>query len=263
MRIASSLLFLAALAATNLRASFALRGSFLLQTVFMLVNNLTFFAIWLIFFDRFEEVGGWRLEDMATVYAVVAAGYGIAAVMAGGIQFLGQSIVDGHLDPLLVQPRSALVQSIGSRSNASGWGDILTGAGFLAIIARDEPAVLLLAPLAIAGSALAFGGVGVAFQSLAFWAGRSSELSRQLSEFTLNFSLYPRPLFGGAVRLVLFSLLPAAFVGWLPVEAVREPGWQAALAALTGAAGMVFLAALIFARGLKRYESGSRFGAAA
>ena len=126
-----------------------------------------------------------------------------------------------------------------------------------------RPVGRLAAPLAIAGSALAFGGVGVAFQSLAFWAGRSSELSRQLSEFTLTFSLYPRPLFGGFVRLMLFSLLPAAFVGWLPVEAVREPGWQASLLALAGATLMVLLASAVFARGLRRYESGSRFGAAA
>ena len=50
-----TLRFLRALVATNLKASFALRGAFWMQVFFMLFNNLIFFVMWWIFFDRFEE----------------------------------------------------------------------------------------------------------------------------------------------------------------------------------------------------------------
>jgi len=36
-----------------------------------------------------------------------------------------------------------------------------------------------------------------------------------LWELLITFSLYPEPLFGGALRLALFAVLPAAFVGYI------------------------------------------------
>lgn len=252
--------FVVALAGTNLKASLALRGAFWLQATFMLLNNVTFFTMWLIFFDRFEQVGGWQLHDVTVVFGVVAGGFGLAAVLAGGVPVLAKAIVEGELDPLLVQPKSALVQSAASRSTASGWGDLATGVGFLAIGGRSDVGILLTAPLAIVASGAAFAGMGILFQSLAFWLGRVETLARQLAEFTLTFSLYPRPLFGGALRVLLFTAVPAGFVGWLPVNAVREPGAATTALALVGAGGLFALAAVVFERGLRQYESGNRFG---
>lgn len=251
--------FTVALAGTNLKSSLALRGAFWLQAAFMLLNNLAFFTMWLIFFHRFEEVGGWRLEDVAVVFGVVAAGYGLTAVFAGGVPVLASAIVEGELDSLLVQPKSVLVQAAGSRSTASGWGDLATGVGFLVVAGGDGPGLLVI-PFAVLASAVAFAGTGILFQSLAFWLGRIEALSRQLAEFTLTFGLYPRPLFGGALRVVLFTVLPAGFVSWLPVEAVRAPSVAGTGLALLGALALFAIASLAFGRGLGQYASGNRFG---
>ena len=59
----ATLRFLRALVATNLKASLALRGAFWARVVFMMANNLIFFVMWWVFFERFEEVRGWRLPD--------------------------------------------------------------------------------------------------------------------------------------------------------------------------------------------------------
>ena len=50
----------------------------------------------------------------------------------------------------------------------------------------------------------------------------------------------------------------AAFVGLLPVEAVRDGDIAKALAIAAGALVYAALAAAIFARGLRRYASGNR-----
>ena len=42
----NSLAFTRALVATNLKAALALRGAFVMQVVFMALNNLTFFVFW-------------------------------------------------------------------------------------------------------------------------------------------------------------------------------------------------------------------------
>jgi viologen exporter family transport system permease protein len=261
MRTLEVLRFARALTATNLRASFALRGAFWLQMVLMIVNDAAFFAMWWILFARYQEIGGWHLEDMMTVYGVVAPGYGLAVVFGAGARQLARAIVDGQLDSRLTQPKPVLLHAVASSSTASGWGDVLAGAGMLALSGRLDLEHAPFIALAIAVSAVTFIASAVIFQSLAFWMGDVEQLARQLWELTLNFSLYPQPLFAGGLSFVLYTLLPAGFVGFLPVEIVRSPSLHACVYALAGALLWWALALAVFAAGLRRYESGNRFGA--
>src|SRR5437879_2121711 len=75
----------------------------------------------------------------------------------------------------------------------------------------------------IAASAVIFVACGTVFFSLAFWLGRVETVATQLWELLVTFSLYPEPLFGGTLRLLLFTVLPAGFVGYLPVRILRAP----------------------------------------
>jgi ABC-2 type transport system permease protein len=260
MRHASAPRFAAALAATNLKATFALRRSFWLQAVFMLVNNVTFFVVWIIFFDRFGEIRGWGLEDTAALFGIVALGWGISVVLFGGAGTLARTIADGELDPLLVQPKSPLLQAIAVRSNASGWGDIATGIAFLAILSTREPGLLPFALLGALASAAVFTATAILFQASAFWLSRIEVAARQVQEFVLTFSLYPASLFSGVLRTVLFTAIPAGFAGYLPADLVRSPD-PAAAAALAGGVLVYCLgAAALFQLGLRSYTSGSRFG---
>ena len=54
-------------------------------------------------------------------------------------------------------------------------------------------------------------------------AGKVETVSRQLWELLITFSLYPDPLFHGALRLALFTVLPAGFVGYIPARMVQAP----------------------------------------
>ena len=258
-RTGHPLRFLGALLRTTLAANLALRGAFWLQAALMAVNNLVFFTVWWIFFDAFEEVRGWRLGDMALLYGLVATAFGGVVVFAGGVRDLALRISEGELDALLVQPRSVLVQAIGSRSFASGWGDMLSGLGLIAFSGLISWQALFTVPLAVLISASVFCSTGVLLGCSAFWLGRTDVLARQLFEYLVTFSLYPAPIFGGGLRVVLYTLVPAGFIAHLPVELVRdfEPG--TASLALGGAAVYAALAVVCFRRGLATYASGSRF----
>jgi ABC-2 type transport system permease protein len=252
--------FSLALTSINIRATLALRGAFLLQAALMLVNNVTFFATWVIFFDRFEQIGGWRIEDVGVVFGVVALGFGLAHVAGGGAPHLSRMILAGDLDSVLVQPKHPLVQLVAARSSAAAWGDMATGVAFLAVAGRLDSFGGPLLVLATFACALAFMAVITVFHCAAFWLGRVDALAAMLSDFTLTFSLYPRTLFGGSVRILLYSVIPAALVGWYPAEAVREPALAPIAGMLISSFGLVALAFVVFHFGVKRYESGSRFG---
>ena len=259
-KLGSDLRFARALAVTNLRSSLALRGSFWLQAVFMLGNNFAFFTTWWIIFDRFQTLGGWRIQDVLTLFGVVAPGFGLSVTLAGGTRLLARAIVEGDLDPLLVQPKSPLLHWIGSASSASGWGDVATGVAMLWLAGRLDWAHAPFILFAIAASAIVFAASFVVFASFAFWLGEVEQLALQLRDFTLNFSLYPETLFGGGIQILLYTVLPAGFVGFLPVDVVRNPSIASCALALAGALAWWGLAVGVFALGLRRYESGSRFG---
>ena len=252
--------FLSALLTTNLKAAAALRGAFVVQVVFMILNNLTFFVFWWALMRRVPELRGWRLGDIQVLFGIVAAGFGLTVTLAGGVRHISRFIDDGELDTLIAQPKPVLLHALGLRLQASGFGDMLSGIAFIAtsgqVSWRAAPVVLL----AIAASALVMLACGILFHSLTFWLGNVDTLARQLWELLITFALYPEPLFGGALRLVLFTLLPAGFVGYVPARLAHQP--SAALVALTiaAAAAYVLFAGAVFECGLKRYASGSRFG---
>jgi hypothetical protein len=73
------------------------------------------------------------------------------------------------------------------------------------------------------------------------------------------FSTYPTSIFRGAAKLALFTVLPAGFIAFVPVEVIRMRLWMWLLVDMAVAAGFVALGTLIFAGGLRRYESGTLF----
>jgi ABC-2 type transport system permease protein len=251
--------FARALFATNLKAAVALRGAFMLQASFMVLNNVTFFTFWWVLLQRVPDLGGWRLADMAMLFGVAATSFGLVVAFAGGVRHLGRCIEEGELDTILTQPKPTLLYAIGLRSHASGFGDMISGIGFIAMSGCLTWANAPLVVLVVVAAAATFLASGIAFFSLPFWLSRTETLSRQLWELLVTFSLYPEPLFGGALRLTLFTLLPAGFVSYLPVRIVREPSIASIALLLAGASIHLTVAIWIFHRGLRRYASGSRF----
>jgi ABC-2 type transport system permease protein len=209
---------------------------------------------------RVPELRGWRIGDIEVLFGVVAAGFGVAMTMAGGVRHLGRLVEEGELDALLTQPKPVLLHALGLRVQPSGLGDVISGIVFIAVSGEVSWRTVPLVVLAITGSAMVITACGIVFFSLAFWLGSVETAARQLWELLITFSLYPEPLFGGTVRLALFTALPAGFVGYVPARLAQRPSADAALLLMSAAGGYLLLAVFVFERGLRRYASGSRFG---
>lgn len=252
--------FTLALLGTNLRAAYALRASFWLAVCFMIANNLIFFTVWPIYFNRFEDVGGWRLPEMCLLYGATAFAWGLHVTFAGGLRNMAQTITDGDLDSFLVQPKNVLLYVAASRSFPSGIGDLISGSFLIALSGYVTLAKLPMIVLMLAAGGLIYTATAIIAHSLAFWLGQVNGLARQFSEFLIMFSVYPQTIYGGFLKVLLFTVVPAGFIGYLPVETVREFRWEPFLATLGAAVAYAGLALAVFRRGLARYESGNRFG---
>jgi ABC-2 type transport system permease protein len=254
----SSLAYLAALLGANLRAAFARPVAALVAALFMLGNNLILYVVWVIYFANFSNLRGWVAADLALLLGVVAWAFGLAVLVAGGGREIAQQVADGTLDVHLGRPRHPLPSLLASRSLPSGLGDMASAPVFWLVFADrgiGDVAFLLLVATAAAGVIVA---TMIATQSLAFWLPRAATLCEELFQMFLMVCFYPQHPFAFTIRLVLFTLVPAAFVALLPVEAVREGSVLKALAVLGGAVVYMAIATAIFARGLRRYASGNR-----
>jgi len=243
----------------SVRSALAERGAFIMRAVLMAVNNAIFFTFWIVLLSRVPNVRGYELGDVALLYGIVAVAHGLAVFVAGGMTHLSRVIHDGELDALIAQPKPTLLYAVGLRSQPSGLGDIVSG---LAMIVLSGRVGLLGVPLVIAAGvagAVVLVSTAVVLHSAAFWLGRTESASRQLYEVTLMFSLYPDTLFTGPLRWILFTIIPAGFVGYLPAELIRAPSAWIALGIGLGVSAYALVAAWVFQRGLRAYSSGSRF----
>ncbi len=256
-RIRSEGLFLLELWKTNLSSAMEYRASFISQVVGMIINDGIYFVFWLIFFERFKVVRGWGMQDMVLLFSVVTTGFGLAFALFGNAQNLAELIAQGRLDSYLALPRDVLLHVLASRSSLSAWGDLIFGVLCFVFAARFTPAEI---GLWLAGS-LCSGVVLVSsfalFGCMSFWLGNASQLAMQAGNAILTLAMYPRDIFQGAVRFLMLTILPAAFVGAIPMDIVRRLDWRALLGLIAFAVGIVILLRIVFAAGLRRYESGS------
>ncbi len=249
--------FLLALWQANLLAAMEYRVAFLSQVLGMMVNNAIYFVFWMLFFDRFQEIRGWELNDMLLLFAVVSTGFGAATVLFGNILSLTEIIAGGRLDYYLSLPRPVLLHTLASGSIASGVGDFVYGilCFFVAGQLSWDAGLRFLFGVLVAMSL--FCAVMVIVHSVAFWVGQADVLAMQAFNALITFSVYPITMFDGAAKFLLFTILPAAFIGAVPTGFVRVFSWGILGQLLLVTSIFLTLAIVIFHRGLQRYESGS------
>jgi ABC-2 type transport system permease protein len=256
-RLKGELLFLFELWKTNLASAMEYRANFISQVVGMIVNDGIYFVFWLIFFDRFKVVRGWGMSDMVLLFAIITTGYGLAFVFFGNAMNLADLIAQGRLDYYLALPRDVLLHVLASHSSLSAWGDLTFGILAFLFTGRFTPPEIALWLLASLCSGAVLVSSFAIFGCLSFWLGNASALATQAQNAILTLALYPRDIFEGAIRFLMLTIIPAAFVGAIPLDVVRRMDWAALPGLAAFALGVTLLMRLVFYAGLRRYESGS------
>jgi len=251
------LTFLLAVWKANLLSAMEYRASFLSQVIGMMVNNFIYFAIWIIFFERFKDVRGWGINDMYVTFGVLASSFGLVSLLFGNAFNLSDIISNGRLDYYLSLPRPVLLHAVASRMIPSGMGDFTYGFVSYALSGYSTWDGWLRFLLATLLAAAVFAAFLILIQSLAFWLGIMSNLSALALNAMLTFGIYPITLFDNYAKLILFTIIPAALMGAVPAEFIRAFTWRTLAELLLGAVAFLFIAVTVFRLGLKRYESGS------
>ena len=254
-----TLIFYKHLLSTSMKASISKRGAFLMESSLMVINNLIFFSIWWIFFRQFDDIAGWNFHDMIVLIVVGTGSFGLNQILFGGVRTLSRVILDGDLDPLMTQPKNLLLHIAGLKSFSKGWGQLMTAAILIVLEGLWTIDTLPLLIIGMICGCLVYSSISIIAHSLPFWLGSVEGISKKYCDALYLFSLYPTNIYSGTIQVVMFTLIPAGIISYLPVQLIRNFSWLQLLILMASSLSFVGIAFFVFYSGLKRYESGSKF----
>lgn len=254
------------------RASMRAQGQYRANLVIEIIGAIAYqgagFAFVWVVVDRFGEIGGWGLPELALLYGMRLGSHGVFTFFfAQLVGRVGEVIRQGEFDRYLVRPLDPLLQLITRRFNLTVLGDLLGGAALIVAgaiqvdVAWTVPGAGYLV-LAVIGGGLVEGALHLTATALAFRLLSTQALAGAIEDLLSSVGGYPLRIFPAGAEFVLTFVLPIAFVAYFPAtvllgrtDALSVPAWLAALAPLVGA--LLFTAAYTFWRHQIRHYSSS------
>ena len=230
------------------------KTSFFLQVIFMILNNLLTLCFWVIFFNKFKTINQWGLNDIMCLHAMTALAYSLSLLFAGSILELSRHIIQGTLDSFLMLPRNTLVLILLSRMRIYACGDFIYGVSLFLMAGITFSKLGLFLLLACYGAVVII-FFRVIVQSFSFFLGDASYLARQTMSSLMTIALYPPTIYFGFSKLILYTVLPAAFVAFIPLTIFYELDPFLFLVLNLYVLSLFLLSYYFFIIGLKRYAS--------
>ncbi|MFI6960254.1 ABC transporter permease [Streptomyces sp. NPDC050255] len=249
-----------------LRSTMAYRASFVMMALGNFAATAFDFVTIVLMFSHVDALGGFTLPEIALLYGSAGTAFGLADLLMGSMDRLGQRVRDGTLDTLLVRPVPVIAQVAADRFALRRLGRVSQGLlvfGYALVTLDIEWTVakVVLVPLMVLSGAAIFSAVFVAGGAFQFVAQDASQVQNSFTYGGATLLQYPPSVFAtDLVRGVTF-VVPLAFVNWLPCLYVlgRDyplglPDWVAFLPPLV--AGVCWLGAgLAWRAGLRAYRS--------
>lgn len=230
------------------------KWSFILNIVFMILNNATFIVQWVVLFALKEDVGGYTFKQVLLLWGIAASTFGFSHFFFKRAYFLSDTITNGKLDSYLVQPKNVLLAAITSDVEPSAIGDMLYGYIMLFVSGFSIVKFLLFTFFTICGGII-ITSIAIIFASFSFWFTKSDALADSVNSMLTHFATYPDGIFKGVIRILFFTLLPVGIINYIPVWVMSNFNIKYMIIVLLFTILSIILAFLIFYKGIKRYSS--------
>jgi ABC-2 type transport system permease protein len=222
----------------------------------MIVNDLVWIVFWVLFFHRVGHLHGWDSHRILLLLSVITSAAGITLGFLANARRVGTMAVAGELDSVLSLPVQPLAFLLLRRIEPTNLGDLAFGVCLFLVTGRPTPTRIAVFVGVVIASSLLMTGFLVLTGSIAFFAGRG-EGGELGFHAMLLLGAYPVDVFAGAAKVMLYTVVPAAFVSSVPAKLIvhfdgGRAAWLAVVTIVFAGAG-----AAAFMLGLRRYTSGS------
>jgi ABC-2 type transport system permease protein len=253
-------------AAISLRGQMQYRASFLLQSCAQFLITGTEFLGLAAIFQRFKQINGWTLPEVALFYGMISLAFAIAEAVPRGFDTFPRLIRSGDFDRVLLRPRTTGLQILGQELQlmrigrfSQGLIVLLWATTHLAISWTPAKCGLLL--FAVLGGAALFSGLFILSATMAFWTIEALEIVNCSTYGGVEAAQFPLTIYRPWFRHIFTFVVPLATINYFPAHAILgRPdvlGSSALFQWLSPAFGVLFLlATLLFWRiGVRKYQS--------
>lgn len=252
----------------QMRAQLQYRTAFLLEVLSSGITLFLFFASIAFVLQRFGNLGGWTLGEIAFLWGTVEFAFGVMDMIFSGFDpaTFGKQIRQGLFDQLLLRPVNLTVQVFGSEFILRRLGRIAQGAIILAIalnLAEIDWTLFkgIYLGIVIAGLVCFFGGLFMIGATITFWTVDSIEAMNILTYGGSEMMAYPMHIYPDWLRRTFTYIVPAIFLNYYPAlyfldktDPLGLPPIFSFLAPLVGG-GVLLLALACWRFGIRHYQS--------
>ncbi len=252
----------------QIRSQLQYRLSFVMDTFTTALSSVISFATLALVMQRFGNIAGWSIGEVAFLYGMVEFSFGIMDMVFSGFDppNFGRQVRLGRLDQTLLRPVSVTLQVLGSEFIIRRLGRMLQGLAVLGLsfyltdITWTVGKVLYL-PLVALSLVFFFGGLFITGATLSFWALDSIEAINIFTYGGSEMMSYPMNIYPAPLRQFFTYVVPGIFLNYYPAlyflgkpDPLGMPWFAPFLAPVAGL--LVLGAALVFWNyGLRAYQS--------
>lgn len=255
--VAKNLKFLIQSLKTSIKSASEYKVSFILNTVFMVINNSIFVISWYVIFQNAGSDDLVNFERVLKLWSISTISYGLTYFLFGGVSYINRYILDGDLDVFLTKPKSVLISVLTSKCRFSACGDLLFGIAIAALTCNSLIEFIGILLFGIYGTTFLL-SLEIIFRSLTAWIGDTEMLtSRLLVNMFVCITTYPIDIFSNAIKIVTFTIIPAYYAVHLPLEIIYEFSIFKTLIVIFSGIVFLLISIKVFKEALNKYESGN------
>jgi len=256
------------LVSIQVRSQLEYRVSF----VFDFVSSILYFSFWFLslalIFQKFDNLGGWSLPEVAFLYGMVEMAFGLMDLIFSGFDppHFGQQVRMGTFDQILLRPVNITLQIFGSQFFLRRLGKIVQGIvifGFALTRLEIDWTIgkVIYLPFILIGLICFFGGLFVIGSTITFWTIQSIEVVNIFTYGSNEMMSYPMHIYQRWMRQFFTYIIPAIFLNYYPAlyilnkpDPFNFPPIASFLAPIVGI-GILILAFQFWRFGIRHYQS--------
>jgi len=255
------------LLSVQIRSQMVYRFSFWMDLFSTAGNAVAFFAVALVI-QRFGGIGGWSLGEIAFLYGMIEASFGVMDMIFSGFDpdDFAPNIRQGSFDQMLLRPVGITWQVLGSKFLLRRFGRIIEGLAVFAyaltlIDVHWSAAKILYLPVVFISQIIVMGALFIAGSTITFWTVQRIEAVNILTYGGTDLMTYPMQIYPAWMQRFFTFIIPFIFLNFYPAlyfldkpDPLGFPVFAPFLAPLVAA--VFFWVALLFWRfGINHYQS--------
>jgi len=223
MRVRFALDIYRRLISIGVRAQIQYRAAFLLDLVATGLSTAASFGTLALVFQRFDNIAGWELGEVAFLYGMVETAFGVMDLFFSGFDpdAFGPMVQRGKFDQLLLRPINVTLQVMGSDIALRRLSKITQGVAVFGIAlaltdVRWTLAKIVYLPVVLISLTSFFAGLFIIGSTTTFWTVKRIEVINIFTYGGSEMMAYPMHIYAKWMRRFFTYVVPAIFLNYYP-----------------------------------------------